>query len=351
MEDGRWSVAFPGDWWYPACRSSDLGRRPVALTLMERPLVLFRGAGGAPVALLDRCPHRNYPLSLGRVAAGGELECGYHGWRFDGGGRCVCVPGLLDGAPAAAPTRRVPHHAAVEQDGMVWVWGEPDRPPTRAPFALPAVDGPGAGEVVFRCDLEATVHAAVENALDVPHTAFLHRGIFRGGPPRVLTAVRRELDDGVEVRYLGEPVGMGRLRVGDDRTFDHWDRFFLPSVAQIEYAVDGWFRIVNTVLHLPLAPVRTRAWFVVRWWSRLPAGVVRPLVLARGRRILHQDARVLAAQSAAIRAAGGEHFASTDLDLVGNAVWRLLRRAERGPAATGDGAGEAPVDRTVSFEA
>lgn len=368
MEDGRHSVAFPRRWWYPACRSSELGRRPLAVSLMDRPLVVFRDGSGAPVALLDRCPHRNYPLSLGRVTGAGTLECGYHGWRFDGSGQCVGVPGLLDApAAAAAGTRRVPGHATEERDGVVWVWGEPGGRPTGAPFALPVIEGAGAGEVVFRHDLECTMHAAVENALDVPHTAFLHRGIFRGGEPRRITAVRRELDGGVEVRYLGEPVGMGRVRLGGEATFDHWDRFLLPSVAQVEYAVDGWFRIVNTILHLPLSPFRTRAWFVVRFWSRLPAAVVRPVVLARGRRILHQDAAVLAAQSARIRQLGGEQFTSTDLDLLGNAIWRLLRRAERAERAEGtegeggeggDGGGgdgqpedAAPLERTVTFDA
>jgi phenylpropionate dioxygenase-like ring-hydroxylating dioxygenase large terminal subunit len=365
VEAGRHSVAFPRAWWYPACRSSDLGARPVAVTLMDRPLVVFRDAGGAPAALLDRCPHRNYPLSLGRVTGAGTLECGYHGWRFDGGGDCVCVPGLAAGPAAPSGSRRVATHAATESEGMVWVWGEPDRAPTRSPFALPVVDGPGSGEVVFRRDLDGTMHAAVENALDVPHTAFLHRGIFRGGEARPITAVRRSLDDGVEVRYEGEPVGMGPVRLGPGGpTFDHWDRFFLPSVAQVEYAVEGWFRIVNTILHLPMSAFRTRAWFVVRFRSRLPAAVVRPVVLARGRRILAQDARVLAAQSERIRSLGGERFTSTDLDLFGNAVWHLLRRAERAERAEGaegadeggDGADEAghdgaPTDRTVTFEA
>lgn len=363
MDDGRHGVAFPRAWWYPACRSSDLGRRPVAVTLMERPLAVFRDGGGRPVALVDRCPHRNYPLSLGRVTPSGAVECGYHGWCFDGTGECVRVPGLADGAAASAPARRVAGHATTESGGMVWVWGEEGRPPTRPPFALPAVDGPGAGEVVLRCDLDATVPAAVENALDVPHTAFVHRGIFRGaGAANRITAVRREVDDGVEVRYVGEPVGMGRVRLGGDRTFDHWDRFFLPSVAQVEYAVDGWFRLVNTILHLPTTPTTTRAWFVVRWWSRLPAPLVRPAVVGRGRRILAQDRRVLAAQAERIRSLGGERFTSTDLDLVGNAVRLLLRRAVRAERDAGDGRAGEPgepgepgdevaLDRTVTFEA
>jgi phenylpropionate dioxygenase-like ring-hydroxylating dioxygenase large terminal subunit len=331
---------------------------------MDTPLVVFRGAGGAPSVLLDRCAHRNYPLSLGRVTGDGGLECGYHGWTYDRGGQCVRVPGLpaptaaRAGLPAdraqATGTRHVPAHAAAEQDGIVWAWGEPDAEPTRRPFALPAFAGPGAGEVVFRRDLACTLHAALENALDVPHTAFLHRGIFRGGTPHAITAMRRPVDDGVEVRYVGEPVGMGPIRWGSDdrRTFDHWDRFFLPSIAQIEYAVEGWFRIVNTIVHLPMSRFRTRAWFVVRFQSRLPAAAVRPVVWQRGRQILRQDARALARQTGRTRDLGGEHYASTELDLLGNAIWHLLRHAERVEHGQGGAASSATVsERTVVFEA
>jgi phenylpropionate dioxygenase-like ring-hydroxylating dioxygenase large terminal subunit len=354
MEIGSSSVAFPRRWWYPVARSSELGRRPLAVTLMDTPLAVFRGAGGAPAVLLDRCAHRNYPLSLGRVTNNGVLECGYHGWTYNGLGQCVRVPGLPDGRTQLADTRHVPSHAAVEQDGIVWAWGEPNAEPVRRPFALPALEGPGAGEVILRCDLECTLHASLENALDIPHTAFLHRGIFRGGKPHPITAVRRPVADGVEVQYLGEPVGMGpiRLRDGTGRTFDHWDRFFLPSIAQIEYAVEGWFRIVNTIVHLPMSPFRTRAWFVVRFQSRLPAALVRPVVLQRGKQILRQDARALARQTERIRSLGGELYASTELDLFGNAIWHLLRHAERAELPDGGDASAATVsERTVVFEA
>ncbi|HZC73186.1 MAG TPA: aromatic ring-hydroxylating dioxygenase subunit alpha [Jatrophihabitans sp.] len=353
MDAGSYSVAFPRRWWYPVARSSELGRRPLAVTLMDSPLVVFRGARGAPAVLLDRCDHRNYPLSLGRVADG-LIECGYHGWTYDGDGHCVRVPGLRGGRTQAHRNRHIPSHATAEQDGIVWAWGEPDAEPTRRPFALPTLDGPGAGEVVFRHDLDSTLRASLENALDVPHTAFLHRGIFRGGAPHAITATRRAVDDGVEVQYLDEPVGLGPLRLRKDsgRTFDHWDRFFLPSVAQIEYAVDGWFRLVNTIVHLPTSAFRTRAWFVVRFESRLPARVVQAIVWQHGRRILRQDADALARQTERTRRLGGERYASTELDLLGPSIWNLLRHAER---AEQPGAGDAaPVtirERTVVFEA
>jgi nitrite reductase/ring-hydroxylating ferredoxin subunit len=309
---------------------------------MDTPLVLYRDRRGVPHALADRCPHRNMPLSLGRVHHDGTLECAYHGWRFDGAGRCTAVPGLDQPGPSRA--REVLFHAVCERDGFVWVWGEPGRPPAGEPFALPDLGG-GSGQVVLERDLDCTLLAALENTLDVPHTAFLHRGLFRGGRTNPVTAVRRALPDGVEVRYLGEPVAFGRLRLPvADVTFDHWDRFFLPSVAQVEYRVRDWIRVVTTVLHLPVSPFRTRAWFVVRFRSVLPPALVGPVVAARGRQILGQDAGALAAQLANVRRFGGERFVSTELDIMGNAIWRLLREAERAESSAADGPAAATVD-------
>jgi phenylpropionate dioxygenase-like ring-hydroxylating dioxygenase large terminal subunit len=355
---GRWSVAFPRRFWYPVMPSAELGhRRPRSVDLWGTPLAVFRDSSGAPKAVVDRCPHRNVPLSLGRVTAKGHLACAYHGWRFDGEGRCMAVPGLAEGGAGARP-RSVTAHPACERDGFVWVWADPEVEPTGEPFRLPHLDGPGCGRTVLRYDLDCTLHAALENALDVPHTAFLHRGVFRGGEPREITAVRRPVPGGVEVSYEGEPVGMGRFRArsGTAPTFEHWDRFFLPSVAQVEYRVAGWLRIVNTILHLPLEPFRTRAWFVVQYWTRLPAPLVAPVVAVRGRRILGQDARMLAAQTANIRRFGNEQYSSTDLDVMGRAVWALLRRAERAEQGAGseaddpgDPADDEPVTRTVTL--
>jgi phenylpropionate dioxygenase-like ring-hydroxylating dioxygenase large terminal subunit len=361
--DGRYRVAFPRRAWYPACESSDLKRRPLAVTLMDTPLALFRDGRDRPRALLDRCPHRNLPLSLGRVHGDGCLECGYHGWRFDGTGHCSAVPGLLTELEAS-PARDVVTYATTEQDGFVWVWGEPGVDGMGRPFALPEIAQ--AQQTIFSCDLDCTMHAALENALDVPHTAFLHQGLFRGGEPRPITAVRKDLPGGVEVQYVGEPVAFGPLRLkGTDLTFDHWDRFFLPSIAQVEYRVRGWLTIVNTILHLPMSPFRTRAWFVVRYRTRVPGLLARPIVAVRGHQILRQDARVLAQQSGNIRRFGHERFTSTDLDLIGNSIWRLLREAERaegrerpepeqpddGPttAEHGDGDDAEPTRSSVTF--
>src|SRR6478609_12222467 len=132
---GHVSVARLARFWYVACQSAELQDRPLARVVLGVPLVLFRGQAGKAAALLDRCPHRNVPLSLGRVVTGGRLECAYHGWQFENGGRCAKIPGLLG---SESKERRASAAAVCEQDGFVWVSPELDVEPQGQPFALPA---------------------------------------------------------------------------------------------------------------------------------------------------------------------------------------------------------------------
>src|SRR5439155_571682 len=48
------AVVRLADQWYVACRSTDLRRRPLARTILDEPLVLFRDGHARPTALLDR---------------------------------------------------------------------------------------------------------------------------------------------------------------------------------------------------------------------------------------------------------------------------------------------------------
>jgi len=339
---GRFSDAVPRRAWYPACRSRDLkGNRPVPTEFLGTPLVVFRDAKGAAAVLVDRCPHRNAPLSMGRVR-NGELECRYHGWRFEGSGRCVAIPGI-----DAPGERAATAHATMERDGMVWFWSEAGEAADGEPCRLPDL-GPGAREVVLTYDIAATMHSAIENTLDVPHTAFLHRGFLRGAAPNELTARRRPIPDGVEVQYLGEPFGIGFLRRKGGTPLEHYDRFLMPCIAQVEYRAGPWLHIVNSVLHLPLDRFRTRAFFVLRATSqRLPTRLVQTVIRVQGPRVARQDAHVLEQQTATIRRFGGERYSSTDLDLFGNTVYRLLRHAE-----VADGSPPPTIEpREVTFRA
>ncbi|MGH7823068.1 MAG: Rieske 2Fe-2S domain-containing protein, partial [Candidatus Binatia bacterium] len=330
----RFSVARLPNYWYVACRSRDLGRRPLGRTLLGTPLVLFRDAEGRAGALLDRCAHRNLPLSLGRCSAG-RLECAYHGWQYDRDGVCRSVPGLLDGAEGKA--RSVLAYAVREQQGFVWVFGAPAVSPGAEPFRFPFLAAPGYTSVHFEYEVEATLHATLENMLDVPHTAFLHRGLFRGGRRSEVTAIVRRWPDRVEAEYVGEPRPTGLvaklLAPGGEGTVAHFDRFLLPSISQVEYRLGESSHLFVCAALTPVADFRTRFFAVVSFRLPLPPALVRLAVTPVARRIFMQDAAILRSQTEAIRRFGGERYTSTEIDLLGPQIRRLMKEAEQGSTA------------------
>ena len=58
-------------------------KRPTAITILGKQLVVWKDSAGDCHVFADRCPHRLVALSEGRIE-GDELMCAYHGWRFDG---------------------------------------------------------------------------------------------------------------------------------------------------------------------------------------------------------------------------------------------------------------------------
>ena len=335
--------------WYVACLSDDLrGKRPVARTVLGMRMALFRDSAGRAATVLDRCPHRNVPLSLGKVCEG-ELQCAYHGWRFDGSGACRSVPGLVGDEPDRR-ARRVDTFPIAEQDGFVWVWpGAGAVPPPPSSFRFPHVGSPGYTTVRRSLSVTAGLHAALENTLDVPHTAFLHGGLFRGGrPPVDIDVVVRHTADGVEAEYFGEPrpPGVaGRILAPEGGVVTHVDRFVMPSIAQVEYRL-GENHLVTTTAFTPAEDGVTDLHAAVTFRLRLPAGLVKAVVTPVANRIFAQDRTILREQADNIRRFGGEQFASTELDVLGTHILRLLRRAERGESDDATEAnGGRPADR------
>ena len=109
--------------WYVAAWDREIGRQPLARMILGEPIVLYRQEDGRPVALEDRCCHRHLPLSLGQLE-GDTLRCGYHGLRFDAGGRCIEIPSQAQIPPDAA----IRSYPLVERFNWVWIWmGDPKR--------------------------------------------------------------------------------------------------------------------------------------------------------------------------------------------------------------------------------
>lgn len=160
--------------WYAVAMSHDLGDEPLGVRVLGRDWVLVRLPSGL-TAFADRCPHRLAPLSIGTVC-GEVLQCRYHGWTFDAGGRCTSIPALGPGA-AIPPRAEVEQPFGVtERYGMVWL--APGEPVADIP-SFPEWDD----DAFDRCwnDPRPTRAGALmltDNFLDATHLPTVHTGTF-----------------------------------------------------------------------------------------------------------------------------------------------------------------------------
>jgi vanillate O-demethylase monooxygenase subunit len=160
--------------WHPVARPDEITDQPRRFLLLGEPWVLYR-VDGRIVAFADRCPHRHTPLSLGACEEG-ELQCAYHGWRFDASGVCVEIPALGPGATLPPAARLSPPGGLSEAHGMVFL--APEEP--IAPLgSIPEADDPSfeAGELPTLVT-RGSAGLLADNFLDVAHFPFVHAGTF-----------------------------------------------------------------------------------------------------------------------------------------------------------------------------
>lgn len=286
---------------------------------MDRPLVLFRSDGHVAV-LEDRCPHRNVALSAGTVEAG-AIACPYHGWRFDGAGRCVLVPGSAEPARAAVPTLPVREHA-----GLIWTTRATDEaafPELPAETSDPAYDS-------FWWRLppsRAAIGDAIENLLDPMHAYFLHPGLVRraGGPAGV--DVEFQVDAATAAaRYVEPREGMTWLqRLTEAGRTASWGRYRPPTQVQITFEDRHGVHASIAVLFSPVGALETRpyACFSTRRGTA-PAWLKRALITSFHRRVLAQDVAMLRLQADNTTSFGGPRYSHGPLDMFGPPIWAGL---------------------------
>lgn len=235
---------FAHDRWYVVALSSEVTAAPLGRTVLGENIVLYRTESGRPVALADRCPHRRFPLSLGRLD-GDLLVCGYHGFTFDCEGACVAVPGQ-EQIPSRARVRTYP---VVEQGVWLWIWmGDPENPDHgRLPATPWLVDGDSWRVVTSMAPLRARYMLLVDNLLDLSHETYLHAG-YIGTPEVAATPIETDVDEAAGIVRVNRhmhgvecPPFYSRS-TGIEGRIDRWQ--------DIEYFPPGYY-----LLHSRIAPV------------------------------------------------------------------------------------------------
>ena len=234
--------------WYVAALSSEVGEQPLSRMILGEYVAMFRDSAGGVVALADRCPHRGYPLSLGRVVDD-QLVCGYHGFTFDCSGECVAVPGQ-DRIPSRLNVRSYP---IVEQGCWVWIWmghGEADYD------ALPVTpwlnDQDNWSVVCGAVKINGAFDLLVDNLLDLSHETYLHSGSI-GTPEVASTPIEVEVDDDNRVVHVYRhmsgvecPPFYART-TGLEGRVDRWQ--------DIDYHAPGYYQLNSRIAEVGRPPL------------------------------------------------------------------------------------------------
>lgn len=194
--------------WHVVALSAEVGDEPVQVWLLNEPWVLVR-LDGSLSAFRDECPHRLAPLSagtvLGEAGLDHRLQCGYHGWQFDGSGRCRAMPPIGKTEDISRRANLVRPFGLCERYGLVWL--APKQALSPIPD-FPEWEADGFDSVMSTI-VRTTAGAAqlVDNFLDASHFPYVHRESF--GVPEAARVIE---------------AGIERKGWGVETTFSTWVR-------------------------------------------------------------------------------------------------------------------------------
>lgn len=159
--------------WFAVAFSSEI---PVGTTkpmkYFGQALAAWRGEDGK-VRIVDAyCAHMGAHLAVKGKVAGNCIQCPFHGWRYDGDGKCVEIPY----AKRVPPTARQRPWTVREVNGVVLLHHDPDG---NAPdFDIPVIEEYGSSDWLDWSTsfyhIKTHPREVVDNLADKAHFAFVH---------------------------------------------------------------------------------------------------------------------------------------------------------------------------------
>jgi phenylpropionate dioxygenase-like ring-hydroxylating dioxygenase large terminal subunit len=225
------------NFWYAVEFGAAVSSKPKQVRVMGEDYVLYRNTQGQIVALEDRCAHRGAALSGGWVE-GDCIRCPYHGWSYEGDGRCVLVPADKPGV-AIAKRAQVKTIPVQEKYSFIWLFigdlPEQERPPIPE---LPEFGNPAWRIVSGEYTWNAHYTRVLESGLDSSHAPFVHRAFFSNRHDAEVPPYEVHMDDwSASARTISKPpkrVGLLKFIVKRDRPFSSATlTVHLPNINRI----------------------------------------------------------------------------------------------------------------------
>jgi 5,5'-dehydrodivanillate O-demethylase len=205
------------------------------IRILSEDLTLYRGETGTPHLVASHCAHRLTLLSTGWIE-NDSIRCMYHGWAYDGTGRCIDRPAERDERPCNVRIAAYPVH---EYAGLIFAYlGEGDAPP----FDLLRKDifEDPARIIIARSETWNTNWLQmVENSMDAVHVSFVHQKGRTGNFIRVVSQAIPELEYVETEAGIRQTAtrGEGNVRVSD-WTFPNNNHISIPGLEDGDAWID-----------------------------------------------------------------------------------------------------------------
>jgi len=271
--------------WYRAVPSRQVGRKNMVKSmLLETPLLVGRDRHGRPFALRDACPHRGMPLSCGEFD-GDQLECSYHGWRFDAQtGQCRFIPSLTADQKLKVDRIYAGSYPCEEHDDFIWVYipdpgpaGAGCSPPTPPPIPAPSIEKfSDKYQLAFlTADMPVSVDHGIIGLMDPAHGPFVHQAWWWRSRHSIHEKQKNfePIPSGFRMSAHtpssnSAPYKLLRLYAAADSITTTID-FILPNLrTEIIRAGKYWFSSLTTVTPITRDHCRidvVAAWNIFRW--------------------------------------------------------------------------------------
>lgn len=221
--------------WVPLASTFELdGTRPNAVHFLGQEYIVYQQQNAISAAWIvtdSVCPHRLAPLSEGRIdPVTHTLECAYHGWVFDGAGRCVKIP-QADAATAAAamanPACHLQTYSVMVEKNILWAWLWPEDSlqfmcTTENATTTPEhfLRGVLRNCSTFTRDLPYAWDTLLENIVDPSHVPHAHHGLQgkrTDAIPINMTRPAVVTQTGFNFSFADRTMGMRRQGTGEFR--------------------------------------------------------------------------------------------------------------------------------------
>ncbi len=286
--------------WYAVALSSEV---PVgkmkAFSLAGEPIVLARKKKGEVYAIKDICPHRGIPFSYGQMIDD-EVECPYHGWKFNSEGVCTEIPSLYEGQDLDCKKIKVKNYPVIEKQGLIWAFladksQTVDLKQTPQPPTLPTLPMDAQPNLIEEALFPCHIDHAVIGLMDPAHGPYVHKSWFWRSSKSSYEKKKKfaPVPFGFQmVRHQPSKNSKAYKILGGQPTTEI--TFTVPGV-RVEHIQIGSRNVYNLTVLSPLSEKETRV-ISMLYWDMPWLSLIKPVIEAFAHKFLYQDLEAVTKQ-------------------------------------------------------